>query len=59
MGEWISMKDRLPNTDDYYLVCDANSLEAPRIAYYDTSSGWYDCAVTHWMKLPELPEKRR
>ena len=63
--EWISVKDRLPETRGTYLVCavffeDARNLHV-RTGYYDKV--WYlDCCtndymITHWMPLPSLPEE--
>jgi len=70
MGEWISVKDRLPEYKtpyEYDLVCDATD-GGYAIAWRETpglKSGqvwcfsadlWIDEHVTHWMPLPELPE---
>lgn len=66
---WISVKDRLPEKDDTYLVAveifdfDGRHLNA-YIGFYDIEDkDWtLDCCtldyvVTHWMPLPRLPEE--
>ena len=74
--EWISVKDRLPEEDDKYIVtaCDEGCSAGEGIwystvvvvaEYYKGSWTWYDGGreyslegiVTHWMKMPEPPEK--
>lgn len=68
-GQWIDIKDRLPNCEDVFLVCRDDGK------YQDIDLGlwnifkqrfeYFDCEfcgikvpdVTHWMPLPELPEK--
>lgn len=57
MNEWISVKDRLPETYGKYLVaCRGNNI--PQIRYYDGVWDVWNCVaeVTHWMPLPELPK---
>lgn len=59
---WISVKDRLPEKEDWYFV----QTEATRggAAYYCRHSGWEDVQqlggrggiVTRWMPIPESPE---
>lgn len=52
---WISCKEKLPDTDGFYLVHRAeNTLPTTRIF---TDSEWKSTAtVTHWMPLPPTPE---
>ena len=64
MSEWISVKDKLPDKTDYYLVC----LESPRCGlkdgvttsyYQHKAKNWkavYNPSVTHWMPIPEPPK---
>lgn len=59
--EWISVKDRLPESHDIYLCC-IDSLAFPGSRYVKTrmfySDGWEKGSeVTHWMPLPELPKE--
>lgn len=66
--EWISVKDRLPEKDDIYLVAvvrfnNASELSVD-IGFYDTDGeewnlDWctFDYMITHWMPLPSLPEE--
>ena len=64
--EWISVKDRLPETGGY-VVCIAKrnpfSRFMPMVARIE-KNGWvnpmteqYISEVTHWMPLPEPPEE--
>lgn len=63
--EWISVKDRLPETGGY-VVCIAKrnpfSRFMPMVARIE-KNGWvnpiteqYISEVTHWMPLPQLPK---
>ena len=62
--EWISVEDRLPEEDGYYLCCIKSSLFPDRV-YTDIlecdkgsfeEGHIYTDTVTHWMPLPELPK---
>lgn len=63
--EWISVKDRLPENDIWYLVCInrclpfAATLSEDGIWQFEDESGNEEnCTdVTHWMPLPEPPIK--
>lgn len=60
---WISVSDRLPNTEDSVLICkrQKNGVQSIAIAYYCISGKpprWVQngvAEITHWMPLPELP----
>ena len=63
--EWISVKDRLPEADEY-VVCIAKrnpfSRFMPMVARIE-KNGWvnpiteqYISEVTHWMHIPQLPK---
>jgi len=65
--EWISVKDRLPEPNDYVLLYDSSLnlvYEGKLLAsdfYYSERAGYSadigdDCEVTHWMPLPEPPQ---
>lgn len=65
MSEWISVKDRMPETYGRYLVHveDIAGHEPQEsceyIEYYwgnGRFTGWEIFRVTHWMPLPEPPE---
>ena len=62
--QWISVDDRLPEEDDYYLCCIKSSLFPDRV-YIDIlecdkgsfeEGHIYTDTVTHWMLLPEPPK---
>ena len=60
IDSWISVKDRLPDEDGWYLVCKHNRV---RVAEW-CKDCWYnesdlpidDCAITYWQSLPEPPK---
>ena len=69
--EWISVKDRLPDTAERVLVCKAwlGTVYKPVYGYYQdypnqkgcwyvlTEFGYYpQREVTHWMPLPQPPK---
>ena len=68
MGEWISVKERLPeptgNQRGFYLVALSNGVVkelAFEFEHYDNmlfDVGWHEKSypVTHWMPLPDPPE---
>ena len=64
MPKWISVDNRLPEEDGYYLCCIKSSLFPDRV-YIDilecTKSSFeeghiYTDTVTHWTPLPEPPK---
>lgn len=67
MNEWISVKDRLPEIDEFILVYCGNSIAVciftlPRLGEScfmlcdDINNLRSLFNVTHWMPLPELPK---
>ena len=63
--QWISVDDRLPEEDGYYLCCIKSSLFPDRV-YIDIlecdkgsfeEGHIYTDTVTHWMPLPEPPKE--
>lgn len=56
---WISVKDRLPENDEYVLTyCDC-STKSVRTNWYSTHrKAWHegDDNITHWQPLPEDPK---
>lgn len=69
---WISVKDRLPNSNGCYIVWRPHfypDFGMPSICYFDGSNTWHDSYgvdfekilnasdVTHWMPLPEPPKE--
>ena len=70
MSEWISVKDRLPETDEMVLVIASGKPKknitldrAYELAEYDPEGWildmwpeWMGAVITHWMPLPEPPE---
>ena len=57
---WISVKDRLPEEKVKVLVVLGSNIRGKRICIDQRISGnWrgLGCLVTHWMPLPEPPER--
>lgn len=63
--EWISVKDRMPEKMEWVLcACRGNVIEVLRYDHimddWDTTMpnrGYFKNFVTHWMPLPEPPER--
>jgi hypothetical protein len=64
--EWISIKDRLPDERDIYLVYSDGQIalgdfvleeQIWNVQPYCNSWYWSKSMVTHWMPLPEPPKK--
>ena len=62
MDKWIDVKERLPLPDMRVLVCckTQKGVRSINLAY-QVNGFWHGngsmAGVTHWMRLPELPEK--
>lgn len=65
-SEWISIEERLPESDTNVLVVTASgSFKIARVNIYKngtlvlwaTNDGLGERAITHWMPLPEPPKK--
>lgn len=59
--DWISVKDRLPETEDHVLCCTQSKKGGQNIVrgYYRRDGLWVsgmNSNVTHWMPLPDPPE---
>lgn len=68
MAEWISVKKRLPETTDVYLVNTVHrynkndGYRSPQIRlYFKDDDEWHGLPdlyeITHWMPLPEAPKE--
>ncbi len=70
--EWISVKDRLPDTDDWVLVCgetvetgyttivvDICAFTVGGDRMWFTEYATWKQVVTHWMPLPQPPKGER
>ena len=70
MNEWISVKDRLPESSgDYLVVIELENITLQQVLGFSArhqkfnASDSLDTAecpindVTHWMSLPEFPEE--
>jgi Lar family restriction alleviation protein len=56
--QWISVKDRLPENDEYVLTYCECSTKSVRSNWYSSSRKlWHegDDNITHWMPLPDPP----
>ena len=68
MSEWISVEDRLPEKDGYYICALRDNIVKPyvlRVQFCNDRfiiSEWHEKntgrKVTHWMPLPELPTEQ-
>ena len=69
MSNWISVKDRLPDDKDKYLVLTSQDKQQWTGCYnlsvkpnewllhgWTTKDGWHPFEVTHWQPLPEPPK---
>lgn len=59
MGEWISVKDRLPDKQDRYLVVFSNIEPYYCIgfsSFFPETMEFNHTNITHWMPLPEMPK---
>ena len=60
---WISVKDRLPEKNGRYLVCEYGEAYSAEYEKNRPDSEWTDdyegyfMKVSHWMPLPEPPEE--
>jgi hypothetical protein len=68
MSEWISVEDRLPESDGRYIVfvpdgCDCGdcsyiaTFECDHISPVDGHIGWRTQQPSHWMPLPDPPRR--
>ena len=61
-ARWISVKDRLPETNDHVLCCTVTKKESRNVIIGYYMDGAWRCGmnsnVTHWMPLPEPPGHR-
>ena len=66
---WVSVKDKLPDDEELYLICTESNFGKINIAYYQPIGDKFSnyepfwqgksnrsTRVTHWMPLPEPPE---
>lgn len=62
--EWISVDDRMPTVCGDYLVTDGDAQMVASMNlsgvfdFFENSKFWEHENVTHWMPLPELPQKK-
>lgn len=56
---WISVKERLPDNDQYVITFIPFSVKYIRVNWYmKNKNRWHegDDGITHWMELPSPPE---
>ena len=63
--DWTRVEDLMPEYNETVIICNVNSVITAGWRTSTDISGehWDDkdgrgCAVTHWMPLPDLPQKR-
>ena len=62
MSEWISVKERLPESNERVLVVcrTKKGVQTVNLAYCDDNGHWHGqgsmAGVTHWQPLPEVPK---
>lgn len=60
MDKWISIKDRLPMDNNYYLTAHFDSNPSVRTHQFSTTFQMWNSnsggPITHWMPLPEPPK---
>ncbi len=59
-GEWISVEERLPERQGYYLGCTYKGLMmiAPFFPVYADDKPEFRYDITHWMPLPNPPKMK-
>lgn len=64
MIEWISVKDRLPESCETVLIYSANERFVSTGYYWSAEKRWNQIGnrfllftITHWMPLPEPPKE--
>ena len=63
-SEWISVEERLPETNKKFLVCYSNgSMDIAKYIRVDGFELWFEETtftkhITHWMPLPEAPKMK-
>ena len=60
MPKWISVKERMPETEGKYIVCTAkSSVYCTKFKSYGDIGVFktdMNTHITHWMPLPDAPE---
>ena len=54
-NQWISVKDRLPDEDGRYLVCENHMYKW--VGVCSMRNGEFEMSVSYWMPLPEPPNE--
>lgn len=62
MTKWISVKERLPDYDDDFIVYntkthDMNILQYAHETWFDLEGDRININFTHWMELPDPPKE--
>ena len=68
--EWIKVEDNLPLSDTYVLICLCGKFQKVSYYFQDSFGTWfstdydiwdkiYTDEVTHWMLLPDIPERSK
>lgn len=57
-GEWISVKERLPEEKQFVIVYDTVTECVRFILYNSGADIWTGNIISHWMPLPEAPKMK-
>jgi len=63
MMDWVKCSDRLPEDRIDVLVFNGKACSVSCYCFNNTHNWWshnneeYDYSITHWMPLPEVPNK--
>lgn len=60
-SNWISVEDRLPEEEGYYLISNIGGIAVDHFYTYETPStfGLSDSEITHWQPLPDPPPEKK
>ena len=57
-SDWILYSEKRPNSPGSYLVYNDENGAIDVLPFSSKFESFYDCNVTHWMPLPEAPQRK-